>query len=208
MPTYICFTNHKEMDNTRRVVCVVLLVAMASCAGQIYSDRDSAYPFTQIKTFAWYPKNPVDFKSSEFDNQIIESNIKNIASAELKRRGLKVSIDSPDVILDYQIMIEQKVETVQTPVYNSPYNYGYNNPYRPSPVAINTAPYISGYTTQQIPYNEGTLTILMIERKSNRMIWRGWSESTVTDGQTYESEMHEDIIDIFKRFPLKKLKRK
>ncbi len=195
------------MYNFKCLFCVGLLISLWSCTAKIYSDKDESFSFNKVETFAWYPKDPVSFKNPDFDNQIIETNIKNYSSIEIKSRGLVVSVDSPDVIFDYQIMIEQKTQTVKTPYHNYPYNYNsagnvINRPNSPSNNYLSQG--VSGYTTQEIPYKEGRLTITMTDRKTNRMIWRGWSESTVTNPRKYESELHDDVRKIFTKFPKKR----
>jgi hypothetical protein len=181
-------------------VCFLLL--FSGCATeQYYYDMDSSADFNAYKTFAWYAHQPETYKNPGFDNQILESNIKNYTSGELKRRGFKVDLDSPDVVFDYTLMIEKKNRQEQQPIYAHPYNYGYYNPYRPLQDPYSYPNYITGYQTVNIPYNEGTLIINMIDHRTNRLVWRGWSVATVTDEMTYESELHLDIMKIMQKFP-------
>jgi hypothetical protein len=195
-------------------------ILFAGCATvDIYSDYDHTADFTSHKTFAWIPNPDQPYKNNQFNNQIVESNIKNYASKEMQILGYTVDIDSPDLLIEYNLMIEKKTTTVQTPIYNNqyysyPYPY-YNHPYnydmQRSPYYDNyrryaygyqqQMPYIIGYRTDQIPYTEGTLTISVIDRKTNKMIWRGWSVGTVTDPQSYEAELQKDIHKIFEKYP-------
>lgn len=175
-------------------------------AYKIASDKDSTIDFSKYKTFAWYAKDPQSFKNAQFDNQIIESNIKNYVSAELKKRGMVVNIDNPDILLDYSLMIENKTEQVQNPIYSHPYNYGYYNPYRPMSNPFMYPSTIVGYQTQNIPYKDGTLTITAVDKNTNRIVWRGWSEGTLIDGQSYESDLPRDIHKVLKHYPVKVLK--
>ena len=184
------------------VICTTTL--LISCTVfNVGTDQDNSIDFKQYKTFAWYAKDPTTIKNDQFDNQILESNIKNIVSAELKKRGYKVDIDSPDVLLDFDIMIEKKTDQQQVPIYSYPYNYGYYNPYRPSNNPYLYQQRIVGYQTQNIPYKDGTLTLSMIDRKTSRLVWRGWGEGVVTDVQLYESQLPKGIDEIFKNFPVK-----
>lgn len=204
-------TNH-PISNTMKTIKFISVIAtvilfLTSCSVyKIASDKDSTIDFSKYKTFAWYAKNPQSFKNSQFDNQIIESNIKNYVSAELKKRGMTVNVDNPDVLLDYSLMIENKTEQAQNPIYSHPYNYGYYNPYRPMANQYIYSSTIIGYKTTNVPYKEGTLTISMVDKSNNRVVWRGWSEGTLTDAQSYESDLHNDIHKILKKYPLKALK--
>jgi len=195
------------MKTCNLILSLVIVFVLNSClAYDISSDRDNNADFGKYKTFAWYAKDPQALKNDQFDNQIIESNIKNYVSAELKKRGMRVDLDNPDILFDYDLMVQKKVDQVQTPVYAHPYNYGYYNPYRP---LLNPYVYPStfvGYQTQDIPYKEGTLTISVVEKNSNKLVWRGWSVGTLTNGQTYESDLQSDIHAIFRQFPIKKVK--
>jgi Domain of unknown function (DUF4136) len=185
-----------------------ITIALSGCAPAIYSDQDSGADFSRYKTFAWYAKPTQNFKSQRFDNQIVESNVKNYASTELKARGFTVQVDTPDVLLDYEVAVERKTEQVSNPVYSHPYNYTYYNPATRSYGMATTPSYVMGYQTQNVPYEEGTLTIMVIDRRTNRLVWKGWSDGTVSDEQTYESEIVSDIHRIFKKFPVTAPKRK
>lgn len=184
------------------IACMVL--SFISCSTeQIFTDKDQQVDFKQYQTFAWYARPVNEPAQAGFDNQILESNIKNYTSAELKLRELKVDIDSPDLIMDYQLMVKQKMQREQVPIYNNhPYNYGFYNPYRPYAPNYYYAPQILGYQTEEIPYTEGTLIVTATDRKSNRIVWRGWSVGTVVDEQTYENDLQRDIQKIMKNFPI------
>ena len=193
------------MKTFKVVLMAFVAILFFGCAlMNVGYDQDNTVDFKQYKKFAWYIKDPTAFKYDEFDNQILESNIKNLVSGELKKRGYIVSVENPDLLLDYELMIERKVNQVQTPVYSHPYNYGYGYPNRPG-TFYNNSSVIIGYQTQNIPYKDGTLTISMVDRKTNKLVWRGWGEEIVTDAQTYESQLPEGISEIFKQFPLPSL---
>jgi len=42
----------------------------------------------------------------------------------------------------------------------------------------------------------------VIDRKSNKLVWRGWSVGTVTNPQSFEKELPKTIHKIFARYPL------
>ena len=59
----------------------------------------------------------------------------------------------------------------------------------------------------EVPYKEGTLTILVIDRKTNSLVWKGWAVGTVTDEQPYQRQLENSIKRIFKTFPVKPYKK-
>ena len=70
-----------------------------------------------------------------------------------------------------------------------------NNFWAPPP------PMIVGYRTRQIPFKEGTVVITVIDRKQNRLIWRGWGTSCIQDPYNFKDELESKIYAIFKRYP-------
>jgi hypothetical protein len=215
----------KYIQNIIVCACIVIITPLLnSCAPTtVYSDYTRTTDFKSYKSFAWLPKNHDPQQNATFDNAIVETNIKNLASGELKNRGYQVNTAEPDILVDFHIAVADKVQQVSTPIYGHPYNYNnynnyyntnnpnraynnsmysYNNSYNNNGYYNNAATTIVGYNTQNIPYEEGTLTIIMIDRKSNQLIWKGWSVGTVTDEQTFEYELSSDIRRLFKEFPV------
>jgi hypothetical protein len=199
-------------------LCLAFMLIAGCATFDVYSDYDKSIDFRSYKTFAWLPNPDQPYKNSRFNNQIMESNVKNYAGKEMEMLGYSVELDSPDLILEYNFMIEKKVSTVQIPIYNNqvptyPYPYSNypnnyrlrNNPqydrYQRYSYGYSPPPYIIGYKTDEIPYKEGTLTISVIDQKSNKLIWRGWSVSTVSDPQSYSQDLAKNIHKIFANYP-------
>ena len=182
--------------------CLAGVLLLACCAGpSVFSDHDEAADFSHYKTFAWLPHPDVGFKNSQYDNHIVESNVKNFANQEMLARGYVIDLDSPDLLLEYRVEVEMKQETEERPVYAYPYNYMWYDPfYRPYIFGYAPPPYVVGYQTRDISYKEGTLTISAIDRKKNRLVWRGWAVS-FSDPTKYEVKLKEDIKKIFKKYP-------
>lgn len=209
----------KRLLTKKKVLLVYLgliILLLSSCAAtSISSDYNRSLDFKAYKTFAWLPKTHDPKNDGPFDNQIVETNIKNLGSGELKSRGYKVDVDEPDLLIDFYIDVANKVDHVTTPVYGYSYNYNgnfagaynnnmysYRNSYYNNNSYINTAPVVVGYNTQDVPYEQGTLTILIIERKTNTLVWKGWSVGTVTDESSFEYELPSDMRRLFKEFPV------
>jgi hypothetical protein len=139
-----------------------------------YSKKDEDVNFSNYKTFAWLPKDSASIQNVLFDNQIIEKSIQNLTNNELIKKGYSIETDTPDVLVRYTLMVEQKHEkiintqVVTNPVmgpiqpynanaYDNPSNlYYYSNPgniYN-SGYHVNNYPYYSdyGFPTSGVPY--------------------------------------------------------
>ncbi len=186
---------------------LILMVAfIAACSGvQVYSDYDKGVPFATYKTYAWMQR-PDSIQDLFYRNELVDNSIKRYTSQELQARGLMVDSTQPDVLIEYHSAVQDKLQNVTTPVYANPYPfYGYapyGYPYNPYGYYYG-GPYVVGYNTQQIPYTQGTLIIDIIDRKTNHLIWRGWSVGVLTDEQALEAELPNDIHRIFKKYPVK-----
>lgn len=193
------------------IQAIIMLFISACATSDIYSDRDETVPISHYQTFAWFPTPADSFQDSPFNNQIVEHNVKSRSTEILMAKGYKPDVDTPDVIFEYQIHIQHKIRQEQQPVYNYAYNYRnyqpYYNPYwrNNNFNAYNNAPYVVGYKTVDVPYEEGTITISAIDRKLNRLVWRGWAVVTVVDPEQYEQEIKHDLLKIFERFPNQEL---
>ncbi len=178
-----------------------LMILVSGCLNStIYSDYDRSNNFSLYKTYAWLPKNTKH--NREFDDAIVDKNILNYVANELNSRGYHLNVDNPDILLDYDITVEKKVETISTPVYRTSHNFsGYNNSFR-SPAFRNGGGYVPRYRNQKIVYKEGTLTVMVIDKKKNQMVWKGWSEGTFNGVATFEVELPKDIHALFKKYPI------
>jgi hypothetical protein len=54
---------------------------------------------------------------------------------------------------------------------------------------------------REVPYREGTLIIDIIDRKEQRLVWRGWSEQSLEGVADFENSVSSRVWDILARFP-------
>jgi hypothetical protein len=184
-------------------------------------DIDKSINFRRLTTYAWLPSHDQQYVDQRYNNQIIENNIKLYAADALQSKGLRLSVDSPEVLFFYDLQIEKGSYTIQSPIYSHPHNF------IPPPPSMMFSPGLSadqqlirqqqmqqqwsmqqwippqiiGYETKQIPFKAGTLTIIAIDRKTNRMVWRGWAESCVTNPSDYRDNLERKIKTIFRSYP-------
>lgn len=189
------------------IVYCLVIIAYGCATVNTYSDIDHSIDFSGYRSFAWLPTPMDTFKNGMYDNQIIENNVKNHVNREMFARGYRTDVDSPDLILEYEIIVEKAVRTVENPIYSYPYNYNWmSSPYYDGWYRYRYGyagpPYVIGYNTQQVPYTQGTLTLSVIDRRKNRLIWRGWSVGTMSDPGNYHKVLAKDVHNIFKQYPV------
>jgi hypothetical protein len=99
---------------------IAAVVAFSSCSTASHVEEAQGVNFSNYKTFGWANDNGVK-KSGRADNEIVDNNIKNSISMELEKKGWQETDQHPDVLLDYNVMVEKGVKKETEPVYGYPY---------------------------------------------------------------------------------------
>jgi hypothetical protein len=194
-------------------ILLVILPLLTGCSSvQIFSDYDRSADFKSYKSYAWLQQSD-STGDPHYNNQIAEKNLKLYTNNEMAARGYNIDIHNPDLLIEYHTEIQKKQQVVSNPVYSNqgyyPNYYPNYGRYRYNPgYGFNSMPYISGYTTQVIDYNEATLVINVIDRKQRQLIWSGWSVGAVSDEQSLSAQVEKDIKRIFRKYPIPAPKRK
>ena len=178
-----------------------VMFVLAGCHTSSHVEAAEGVNFNNYKTFGWVNDNGVK-KSGRADNGIVDNNIKNSISTELERKGWQEADQHPDVLLDYNVVVEKAVKKETEPVYTSPYSSYYFNHWRHRLGYYYDPGFFMGYRTYNVPFKEGTLTVNMVDPKNNKLIWQGWSTGDITSKNVTSKEAKEDVKSIFKKFEL------
>ena len=190
----------------------IAIILLAGCGvyNNISSDYDRSTDFTKYKTFAWLPDK--DSTDTPTNNQIIRNNTINYFSHCMGAREMKANVDTPDVLLQLVVNSVKKETTVTSPIFNSYSNYYYSNPYYypypnsyyyRSPSFSNYYNYNHAYIAEKIEYTQSTITLNVIDRKENKLIWKGTAEGDLYDPSYIEDNLHPAVYDILNNYPVK-----
>ena len=86
--------------------------------------------------------------------------------------------------------------------YYSPYPYDYY--YRHSPYYC----YATGYCKEKLQYVEGSITLNVIDRTQNKLIWAGTAKGDIYDPEYINEDIHPAVKRIMKNFPVKPIDKK
>jgi hypothetical protein len=179
-----------------------------SCAVSTHIEAAAGVNFSNYKTFGWVNGNGEKVEDSA-DNDIVDNNIKNAIAKQLISKGWTQTNQAPDVLLDYNVIVDKDVRQVSQPVYNYPaYNYPfshyYYNPWRHRMGSIYYPYDLMRYHTYNVPFKVGILTVNMIDAKTNKLIWQGSAQGDVSSKTVTTQEMATDVSSLFHKYSFPK----
>ena len=180
------------------------IFVFASCTTASHIEVAPGVSFANYKTFGFASdtgaKNP-----NRADNEIVDNNIKNFISADLEKQGWKETDQQPDVLVDYNVVVEKAVRQQTDPMYPYPYSSYFYSPWRHRMAYYYSPAFLGGYHTYNVPFKQGTLTVNMIDAKTNKLIWQGWTKGEVDSKNVTTNEMKGDVKSIFSKLDLPKI---
>jgi len=173
----------------KRVLLFSIFTMLTACTPQIgvFSDSDPDYDLSTYNTFDWGQKIDIEKGRNPLSyNELNDKRIKAAILDQMNTRGYQLTSDDPDLILHYHIIIDD-----QSVVVTEPFGYNYGT-------------YWTDRQTNVYTYQQGTLILDLMEKKSQSLIWRGWA---VTDiGQIKQDQVSEiiktTVAKIFKKYPI------
>ena len=178
---------------------------LASCASTAHIKKDDDADFRHYKTFAWIDKDGEGKKDHDRMNDLTEEKIRNAVNLELeKNAGWRESKNHPDLLLSYDVLVERGVKEDNNPVYSRPYSRVIFNPYTRRYSTIYYPSEFIGYDRDQRTVREGTITISMIDAKTDKTVWQGWTTDEVNSKNLTNKEIQNSVKAIFRKFDVAK----
>jgi hypothetical protein len=177
------------------ISCAVILAGCSSVS--VSRDYDKAVDFTGIKTYAWQHAEQPQTGNPRIDDDLIDGRIRNAVEANLKLKDFQlVDADKADVLVVYFIGFRQRITSSggSMSVGMSRSSAG-----RAGGVGLSSGSEVSDF-------EEAHLTIDIVDRESDRTIWRGTGTrrtSSSTNPQKITDRVNDAVQRILKRFPPK-----
>jgi len=178
------------------LVLPVLLVV--SCATPAYVERDEQADFSRYKSFAWIDNSNKEGKNKQ--NEFLKNHVQEAVNAKLQKEGWKEDAKNPDVLLNYDLLVERTAREVSDPVYSQPFSRIFYNPWARRWGRIYYPSRFLGYDNGTISVREGTLTITMLDAKTDKAIWQGWTTDEVRSRHVTKKEVQSSVNNIFRKF--------
>jgi hypothetical protein len=185
-------------------ILAVASLALASCSSTAHIEKDDTVNFSNFKTFAWVESKASETDSAKKTVSFTEQNIRKAVNSELAKQGWKETKHRPDVLLSSDVLVERAVKNDNSPVYSQPYSRYVFNPYTRRWMSIYYPSQFLGYDNDRYEVREGTVTISMVDAKTSKTIWQGWTTEEVNSKNLTSKEIQNSIKSIFRKFDIAK----
>lgn len=188
------------------LILLGLVAVLSSCSSYNYYSVSNKNLNDKYRTYAWLPEGKSK-ASNIYDNDVAADKIVEAASAALDSRGFTLNNQKPDLLIRYTAVVNKETKSYNEPVYYDPpgryvprvgihrgrafYYYSYRNPF---PVYV-------GNEQRTVNVKQGSIMIDLIDRRSKKVIWRGWAEGEVSNPEKAINQIPEVIENIFKKLP-------
>lgn len=186
-----------------KLLSAVLVSAflITSCASVAHVEKDDSVNIKNYHTYAW-----IDFKQSKNDSvktkvsDLTERKIREAVNAELAKAGWKETKHNPDALISYELLVERGTRDRNDPVYSEPYTRFAYNPYSRRFIPIYYPSQFLGYDRDPRSVREGTITVSVIDGRSEKTVWQGWTTDEVNSKNLTNKEIQSAVKSIFRKF--------
>ena len=174
----------------------VAALGLGGCASgpEVRGDYDKSADFGKYRTYGFVAQTSPD-GGGEYRSLALQM-LQRAATREMEARGYRLA-DSPDLAINFQGKLEEKVDVESTPApYYGP-GWGYGGWYG--------APY-GGWGGTEVTtrrYNVGTLVMDIVDREKRQVVFQGGVEGVVTKEmrENREASINNAVAAIFSKYP-------
>ena len=194
--------NHKMTRLFGSITIAVFL--FASCSPSAHIEKDDSINFRNYKTFSWIDSDGTGLNDHNRKNDIEEKKIREAVNNELMKQGWVEVKKNPDLFLSYDVLLEKNANPKSEAVYSDPYTRTFYNTYTRRWINVYYPSRFLGYDRYEVTVKERTVTITMIDAKSDLTVWQGWTTSEINNRNITSKEIQKAVNSIFKKFDVAK----
>jgi hypothetical protein len=145
----------------------LLAIGMFACNPVRITNSYSAknLDFGQYRTFDFTEDGQTGASSFASEQTHV---VRQEITRQLEKRGLTHSTANPDLLVDLEVTVEDKVQTRETNLMTEPLNYIGQRRFT--------------WQSREVPvgrYQQGTVTVNLVDRERNKLIWQGEAEGVL-----------------------------
>jgi len=183
---------------------LAVVFLLASCAPTAHVEKDENADFSRYKTFSWIDKDGKGESDRNRSNDLSEHKIRQAVSKELEKEGWRATKNNPDILLSYDVLVERSIKEQSDARYSMPYTRTFYNPYSRRFFNVYYPSQFMGYENHDINTREGTITVSMIDAKTEKTVWQGWATDEIDSRHMTSKEIQNSVKAIFRKFDIAK----
>lgn len=167
------------------IASLASLVVLAGCASMSigsYADRNA--DLTKYQSYGWAPTERLATGDPRLDNNpFFERELQADVERHLSARGFRKVDAEGDLVVHYHASVTQSIDVA----------------------GVDT---LSGYCEagcDPFVYDAGTIVVDLVDRRANRLVWRGWArgslEGAIDDQDWMDERIDEAVTRIMERLP-------
>jgi hypothetical protein len=184
------------------LTALVVLFILAGCGPKTYVTKDDTYDISKVRNYTWMraQRDSLGRQRSVRGNDLVNNTIKTSFDRNLAASGWRqVRPASADVFVVYDMDVQRENVNVSDPVYSQPMTHWYYSPYRRGFVPIYYPSTLVGYNNSVQTVNEGTITLTVIDAKTDKTIWQGSATSEINGRRMTDAEIDDYVKAIIKK---------
>lgn len=172
----------------------ILALSLAACSPRIYVEQEAGARFSGYHSYAWVNPPPGPVHDPILDSQILETRVQRAVEADLKARGFEPAADaaSADFLVTYHTLSRQKIDSS-----GSSFSFGIVDAF---PRGFGTV-VVGGPQVES--REEGTLMLDVIDGKSKRLAWRGWTTGWLNQDNYTDEAVASAVHQILDKLPVR-----
>jgi len=168
---------------------VLLGAATAGCATLTVSSHvERGINFAEYVTYDWGDRDSLPVGDPRLDNnEFFRDYLEGAIEKRIAAKGYERAVaGESDLVIHYHATVSQKLDVRET---NQPYEYCYGE----------------DCAARVFEFEQGTLVVDLVDRKTNKLVWRGWAQDTMTgviDNQArLEQQVEESVMKMMQLLP-------
>jgi hypothetical protein len=202
--TYIIIQLKQKDMSLRSIKLSVFAVAagifLGGCANTAHIEKASSADMSSYKTYSWITPEKKKGEKRDRRNDIALQNLQQAVNDELQKIGYTEVKSNPDVLVNSELLVQRTEKAQSDPVYSQPFTRTYYNPRTGRYSNFYYPSQFEGYNNYSTTVKEGTITVMLIDSRTDKTVWQGWSTDELNYAQITDKEINKNVKSIFKKF--------
>jgi Domain of unknown function (DUF4136) len=171
-----------------------LLLAACASGPEVRSDYDHSADFGSYQTYGFVAQATASAHGGPEFKSLALQVIQSAAAREMESRGYRPSA-TPDLLLDFNGRLEERIDIESTPAAMHGAGWGYGG--------WNGAPWGGGPELRTRHYKVGTLVMDIVDRESRQSVYQGGVEGIVSKDMLKDprASLTDAVARVFEGYP-------